>query len=154
MQHKLVNFPLDDIVIYHWYNPKLISICFFFHQAIESRSPYRLMQSLTHFTIWTSSFYFFCNSGEEVNSRFAGISDTIYDCPWHELPVKLRKCLHIMMCISQKPIIFQGVNTVCNRTQFTRVCVSQEFFFVRLRKQVEIAYSSEICFESKSNWVS
>lgn len=120
---------------------------FFFHEAFESRCPYRVIQSLIHFAVWTFLFYFFCNLGEEVGSRFTGISDAIYDCPWHEMPTKLRKCLQIMMCISQKPITLQGNNKLCNRKQFTKVRL---FYFrtdFRFTKKSHF-WSFYICFKN------
>lgn len=108
--------------IFFWNYRIEIHNLFLSFQSLESGNPHRVLQSLITFAIWTFLFYFFCNSGDEVSSRFMGISDAIYDCPWHAMPVKLRKCLQIMMCISQKPITLQGTNTLRNRKQFTKVC--------------------------------
>lgn len=98
-----------------------LSMFFAFSQAIESGNPLKMLQSLFGFTVWAIIFYFFCDSGDEVSRRFEGISDAIYDCSWYEMPIKMRKSLLIMMCISQKPITIQGSNTLCNRRQFPRV---------------------------------
>lgn len=106
------------------------SICkFHWKQSIESGNPYKVLQSLIAFVVWTYLFYFFCDCGEEVGGRFEGICDTIYDCPWHEMPIKLRKCLIIMMRISQKPITREGTNILYDRKQFAKVRLIEAISF-------------------------
>lgn len=68
--------------------------------------------------------YIMCDVGDDVTTCFGHISDAIYDCPWHKLPVNLRKYFPSMILIAQKPIYIQGMGNIrCTRETFKVVII-------------------------------
>lgn len=63
-----------------------------------------------------------CNAGEKLTNGFLKVGDLIYDCPWHRLPIKLRKYIPCIIAVSQRPVYIQGYGNIkCTRETFKSV---------------------------------
>lgn len=79
----------------------------------------RSMSTLVITLIW---LYLLCNAGEEVTNRFLEISDSIYECPWNNLPHKLRKYIPRIIAVAQRPVYMQGMGNIrCTRETYKTV---------------------------------
>lgn len=66
--------------------------------------------------------FIYCYFGDEVTSRFEGISDTLYLCNWYLLPLKLKKSIPMTIYGAKKLIYLQGFGSnSCTRETFKKV---------------------------------
>lgn len=71
---------------------------------------------------WIVGFYYICKFGDEVTHRFQNIAHSIYNCPWHEMPLKMTKHFPMLIAIAQHPIYLYGsFNIRCIRETFQKV---------------------------------
>lgn len=71
---------------------------------------------------WIIGFYYICKFGDDVTHRFQDIFNSIYECPWYEMPINIKKHFPMMMAFSQKPIHIYGcLNIRCTRVTFRKV---------------------------------
>lgn len=47
-----------------------------------------------------------------ATSFFEKMSDSLYECNWHELPIEMQKPLILMIQNTQKPIYFSGFEVI------------------------------------------
>lgn len=124
----------------------ILTINTFFHFVIQTlvlMNVLKTFQALLAFGGWITFFYFFCNMAEEVESRFEGIGNAVYQCEWFDMPPNFRKSFIIIMKISRNPVFYHGVNQRFNRKLFSKV--RNEHFFRKFVKFF-MQYVLTICF--------
>lgn len=61
-------------------------------------------------------FFIICETGNDITHRFSRVGDSIYNCAWYNLPLKLKKYIPTMIAITQKPLFVQGFGNIrCTR---------------------------------------
>lgn len=71
---------------------------------------------------WIVGFGYICEYGHRVTESYQEISDCLYECPWYEMPLKVKKCFPIMMAVAQRPIYIYGcLNIRCIRVTYRKV---------------------------------
>lgn len=63
-----------------------------------------------------------CELGEWLTGESMAVYGELCQCDWHLLPVKLRRCVVVIMLSSQQPVIVHGFGNVpCSREVFKKV---------------------------------
>lgn len=71
---------------------------------------------------WIIGFYYICKFGDQVTESFQEIGESIYECPWHEMPLKIIKNFPTIIAIAQRPIYIYGCfNIRCTRITYRKV---------------------------------
>lgn len=95
---------------------------FLSHQDIYAGDQLNVFRSMIRMYGWIVGFYYICKIGDGVTNRFQNIAHSIYDCPWHEMPLKMTKHIPMLIAIAQQPIFLYGsFNIRCIRETFQKV---------------------------------
>lgn len=95
---------------------------FKFLQGIETKDRLLIVGALSIFIAWLPFFYHLCNFGESVAGAFEDLNSAIYDLPWHLCSMHHKKCIVLILLISQRAVYLQGFPAVnCSREMFKKV---------------------------------
>lgn len=99
-------------------------------QDINTNDFLEVFRSIARLSGWIASFFFVCQYGDRVTSRYQGIAFSIYECPWYSMPVKMAKLFPLSIAIAQQPIYIYGCfNIRCLRETFRKVCMTMSRLF-------------------------
>lgn len=69
--------------------------------------------------------FIYCYFGDQVTSRFSDITDTLYLCDWHLLPLHTQKNVPMMILAAQRFVHIKGfASSSCSRESFKKVWTS------------------------------
>lgn len=95
--------------------------------------------------IW---LFIFCNIGDEVTRTFLNINEVIYDCDWHNIPLRYKKYLPSILLIAQKPVYIEGMGSV-RATRETFKTVIPSFYLIVLIEPYIFTVDFYHCYEKK-----
>lgn len=97
-------------------------------QDINANDTLNILRSLIRLSGWIVGFYYICQFGGEVTSRFQDLAHSIYDCPWYAMPLKIRKYFPLMIAAAQHPMYLYGCfNIRCIQESFQKVRFGRVF---------------------------
>lgn len=97
----------------------------FFFQALQSKHTADAVHTLCFLLYSLGYMAVICFFGDNVTRKFGAIGDTIGECSWYQLPMKMQKELLTMLIIAQKPVYIQGFsNTHCTLEFLKKVLFS------------------------------
>lgn len=91
-------------------------------KGLQTNDNMVILSALSIVLAWLPFFYWICNFGENLTTRFAVMNDKIYDMSWHLYPPKLQKYVVLIIMMAQKPVYARGFAWVtCSRETFKSV---------------------------------
>lgn len=70
-----------------------------------------------------SWLFIVCWTGDKVTLDFESIEDATYQSMWYLLPLKMQKCIPIIMNFAQKQVHIANFGEIhCTRETFKKVC--------------------------------
>lgn len=76
-------------------------------------------------TLSIGTVFLYCFIASLTTEQFSCYGDIAYESEWYKFPIKLQKCIHIIIADAQRPHVFYGFKILdLNLWAFTKVCIA------------------------------